>query len=256
MAKKSFTLIELLVVVAIIAVLIAILLPALNAARDAAKAAVCVSHQRQIGIAIMTYVNQFNGYIVPAKLSYTNHESPLWFQLLMQSQSLFYDNDPNKPNARIFHCPADDMDLGFCSYSGNLYTMGQIEAMTCQSPPYDELFKVRTLDSFTRSPGNVILIGDMRCRWNIAHWYAAEAAGAFWWSGSVEYMGCGGLGFYWKRHNRSVRVTGVEIEHGRAGFLLADGHAQMFEGTFPVHMANTDICIDYGGVPGLSLHPN
>ncbi|HLO40461.1 MAG TPA: type II secretion system protein [Phycisphaerales bacterium] len=52
---RGFTLIELLVVIAIIAVLIGILLPALGKARGAARSGVCLSNQRQIGLALNMY---------------------------------------------------------------------------------------------------------------------------------------------------------------------------------------------------------
>jgi prepilin-type N-terminal cleavage/methylation domain-containing protein len=252
MKEKSFTLIELLVVVAVIAVLVAILLPALNSARDAAKAATCLSNERQIGIAIMTYANQFNGYLVPSKPDGGNHEGPLWFQLLRNSKLIVY----SPTDTGVLHCPADDQGMNFYSYSASLFTMGMIYAKQGLPPPYDELWKVRTLDSFTRSPGNVLLIADQRCRWPIGSWYEAEAAGAFWWSGSVDYMSNGGLGFFWKRHNRNVRITGTEIINARAGMLLADGHAQMFEGSFPTYFTNTDVCFSSPGNPYPYLESN
>ena len=57
--SRGFTLIELLVVISIIALLIAILLPALQAARNAARAAVCLSNQRQLGIALRVYSGEY-----------------------------------------------------------------------------------------------------------------------------------------------------------------------------------------------------
>ena len=62
---RAFTLIELLVVIAIIALLIGILLPALSTARDTARGAVCLTNQRQLTTAIMTYATDYRDKLPP-----------------------------------------------------------------------------------------------------------------------------------------------------------------------------------------------
>jgi prepilin-type N-terminal cleavage/methylation domain-containing protein len=248
MKRIAFTLIELLVVVAIIAVLVAILLPALNSARDSAKTVSCLSNQRQIGMAILTYCNEFNGYLVPCMNYGTNvygNESPMWFERLGGCKLISYSTT----NTGVLHCPAAVADVTHYSYSANLYTLGKVYGTGD--------WKVRTLDSFTQSPSNVVLIGDQgNNNWAMGSYYSPEGAGVFWWSCSVQYIGYGGLGFLWKRHSRNMQITGTEIVRGRAGLLLADGRAQMYEGNFPSYYTNTDICFFSPGPPYPSMNPN
>jgi prepilin-type N-terminal cleavage/methylation domain-containing protein len=59
-SNRTFTLIELLVVIAIIAILAAILFPVFARAREKARQAACTSNVKQIGLAWMMYVQDFD----------------------------------------------------------------------------------------------------------------------------------------------------------------------------------------------------
>jgi prepilin-type N-terminal cleavage/methylation domain-containing protein/prepilin-type processing-associated H-X9-DG protein len=91
---QAFTLIELLVVIAIIAILAAMLLPALTKAKQKAKQAACISNMRQIGIALVMYVGDFNQY--PGNLR-TANGTYVWQPRILS----FMGNNRN-----AFSCPA------------------------------------------------------------------------------------------------------------------------------------------------------
>ncbi len=89
---KGFTLVELLVVIAIIGILIGLLLPGLNRARKQALKLNCQSNLRQIGVAIRTYLNDYNQQFPVAATGRT------------ALQILTTKNYLESPN--IFKCPA------------------------------------------------------------------------------------------------------------------------------------------------------
>ena len=71
--KKAFTLIELLVVIAIIAILAAILFPVFAQARAKARSIACLSNTKQLGIAVMMYMQDYDETVIPAHLDYDNN---------------------------------------------------------------------------------------------------------------------------------------------------------------------------------------
>jgi prepilin-type N-terminal cleavage/methylation domain-containing protein/prepilin-type processing-associated H-X9-DG protein len=75
-ARRAFTLIELLVVIAIIAILAAILFPVFAQARSKARQTACLSNNKQLGNALMMYVQDYDETMPPERHIDTSQDLP------------------------------------------------------------------------------------------------------------------------------------------------------------------------------------
>lgn len=75
-SRRAFTLIELLVVIAIIAIIAAILFPVFQKVRENARRTACLSNERQLGLALMQYVQDNNETYPSGALLLVNPVAP------------------------------------------------------------------------------------------------------------------------------------------------------------------------------------
>lgn len=77
--RNAFTLIELLVVIAIIAILAAILFPVFAAAREKARQTTCASNERQLSLAVIQYVQDYDEmFPIVASQNFTTLGPPIF----------------------------------------------------------------------------------------------------------------------------------------------------------------------------------
>jgi prepilin-type N-terminal cleavage/methylation domain-containing protein/prepilin-type processing-associated H-X9-DG protein len=105
MKRNAFTLIELLVVIAIIAILAAILFPVFTRARENARRTSCLSNQKQIGLGIMQYVQDYDE-TYPSTQHYTNEG------VTTATTFWYWDVDPYIKSWQVYVCPSSSQGYG------------------------------------------------------------------------------------------------------------------------------------------------
>jgi prepilin-type N-terminal cleavage/methylation domain-containing protein/prepilin-type processing-associated H-X9-DG protein len=134
--RSGFTLIELLVVIAIIAILAAILFPVFAQAREKARSASCVSNIKQITLAILMYVQDYDEVYTPG--GFANNDGGTTAPGAWNGQPNLMNNNAitqygNSPYANCWGWPCIGPD-GSGSYAAHLYPYTKnLTIFTCPS---------------------------------------------------------------------------------------------------------------------------
>jgi prepilin-type N-terminal cleavage/methylation domain-containing protein/prepilin-type processing-associated H-X9-DG protein len=144
--RRGFTLIELLVVIAIIALLMSILMPALGVAREQGRRAVCAQNEKNMGLGLFLYANDYNGRLPINEVDRWLFDVSYWTTDIILKTGAF--------DRHIFYCPSwrQRDRIIFWRYGENL------PAGTPESYVYPEPADERTRKDYHRIMGYFWLI--------------------------------------------------------------------------------------------------
>jgi prepilin-type N-terminal cleavage/methylation domain-containing protein/prepilin-type processing-associated H-X9-DG protein len=275
MKNKAFTLIELLVVIAIIAILAAILFPVFAKVREKARQSTCASNERQIGLAILQYAQDYDekypggspGVVDTANAAGTEPGSG-WAGCVR----------PYIKSIDLFHCPDDPTTPG--NYLG--YTYYPVSYGM-------NMFVANQTAAFVTQPTSVVLVSETKSTFAYLQYDdegISEVPGPFITlsSSTTGYpvngcgIGCGGVdgpginaknnggpdvytGF-WKSGQVVVGVSSSPAQNATGGpqarhdtqsaamaglsmYLFADGHVKFLHATSVSSGYNGDVCVSY-----------
>lgn len=245
---KSFTLIELLVVIAIIAILAAMLLPALNKAREKAKAISCTGNQKQLGVGVGLYADDYSDNLPISRKTWSLFGASAQWVGSWVAEIGPYCGAPNATERKaatvsgIYRCSSfapevicagttatwsNDSYYLAAGYGWNIQ-MGYLDThqvynlQTNTTGTYPR-FKINSL----KNPSSKILFGD-----------SADSVG----NGSSAnyklrelyspYLSYGSFGF-------TTRMLMVSFRHSDGGiYAMGDGHVEHFSQTYLVGTLN------------------
>lgn len=200
----AFTLIELLVVIAIIAILAAILFPVFAQAKEAAKKTSCLSNTKQIGLATMMYLNDYDDTYFWEP--YPGCQNPDYYQPIAEPTIGWYDLlQPYVKSQQLFKCP----DNNYPYYNGN-YPLNYPVNYGLNELLFDYTW---VNSSVLQTPSQTAIMGDATSIWATFIGFAVLDPD-------------GVTRRYWLLSNQVEWIYGTPMHTGGINATFADGHSK------------------------------
>ena len=203
MRRTGFTLIELLVVIAIIAILAAILFPVFAKAREKARQTSCLSNEKQLCLAVLSYAQDYDEILPPALLYWVAGDTN-WLKSWMM---LCY---PYVKNVQLYACPSYSQVPGYSDNTVNNYANIPKESYCAQSNGAAGL----ALGSVPRPSETIYGYESKGAFGNVANPYPPDGCG--------YYCGQTALNI-----TKNLNTNGANMPHnGGMNCFFVDGHSK------------------------------
>jgi prepilin-type N-terminal cleavage/methylation domain-containing protein/prepilin-type processing-associated H-X9-DG protein len=237
--SHGFTLIELLVVVAILAILASMLLPALQRAKESARTSQCVSNLKQVGVALMLYAGDSDGFLGPINTANLSPNYTMFDYLpkngYLPTNTYSHPINGTTVGVDVFRCPTLQLKYGGKIYHRNSATAGQYQVnysstLLCgyMNPPWvwwiyrTAYYGPYRVEEIVR-PAMCVLAGDSAVAVGYSGWVYGNNLAASISRQALSNVNSGLFGQHWSATGNPGPWVGYTT-HGGPNLLFFDGH--------------------------------